>query len=104
MAGATGLEPATFGVTGRHSNQLSYAPAAPDLLRMRAKAARVRAGPAPVKHLHLIRHGGQRTATTFVIGTLAIGALAARLTATRTVRVSGAPPPTLVRPPAGPGL
>ena len=25
-AGATGLEPATSGVTGRHSNQLSYAP------------------------------------------------------------------------------
>ena len=24
MAGATGLEPATSGVTGRHSNQLSY--------------------------------------------------------------------------------
>ena len=27
VAGVTGLEPATSGVTGRHSNQLSYTPA-----------------------------------------------------------------------------
>ena len=36
MARATGLEPATSGVTGRHSNQLSYARA------FRASAATVR--------------------------------------------------------------
>jgi hypothetical protein len=29
MAGATGLEPAASGVTGRRSNQLSYAPEGP---------------------------------------------------------------------------
>ena len=30
MAGATGLEPAASGVTGRRSNQLSYAPSPAD--------------------------------------------------------------------------
>ena len=29
MAGQTGLEPATSGVTDRHSNQLSYCPPLP---------------------------------------------------------------------------
>ena len=33
-AGATGLEPATSGVTGRRSNQLSYAPSAGGLESM----------------------------------------------------------------------
>ncbi len=32
MAGATGLEPATSGVTGRRSNHLNYAPIGTDLL------------------------------------------------------------------------
>ncbi len=32
MAGVTGLEPATSGVTGRHSNQLSYTPASGEAL------------------------------------------------------------------------
>jgi hypothetical protein len=30
MPGATALEPATFGVTGQRSSQLSYAPAGAD--------------------------------------------------------------------------
>jgi hypothetical protein len=33
MARVTGLEPATSGVTGRHSNQLSYTRAFPDIER-----------------------------------------------------------------------
>ena len=32
MAGLTGIEPATSGVTDRHSNQLSYSPPVPNLL------------------------------------------------------------------------
>src|SRR6185503_6511401 len=48
MAGATGLEPATYGVTGRHSNQLSYAPA-PTSNMKRAKGAGLGGGPRQVK-------------------------------------------------------
>jgi hypothetical protein len=41
-AGATGLEPATSGVTGRRSNQLSYAPKAEGQYR-KARPASIRA-------------------------------------------------------------
>jgi hypothetical protein len=38
MTGATGLEPATSGVTGRRSNQLNYAPAREALYRRECAA------------------------------------------------------------------
>ena len=52
MAGVTGLEPATSGVTGRHSNRLSYTPAGP--LRGRTPSAmegRLRCSASGVKRL-----------------------------------------------------
>ncbi len=39
MAGATGLEPAASGVTGRRSNQLSYAPGGITGLKDRTRAS-----------------------------------------------------------------
>jgi hypothetical protein len=40
MARVTGLEPATSGVTGRHSNQLSYTRAFPDIERQKRQCER----------------------------------------------------------------
>ena len=52
MAGATGLEPAASGVTGRRSNQLSYAPA--------GNAADLRLAPSQVKEGAVTRHEAAR--------------------------------------------
>jgi hypothetical protein len=43
MAGTTGLEPATFDVTGRRSNQLSYVPFCAD----KPDTRRITYGPSP---------------------------------------------------------
>jgi hypothetical protein len=45
LTGATGLEPATSGVTGRRSNQLSYAPMRGTVSMPSLLGRRVRAGP-----------------------------------------------------------
>jgi hypothetical protein len=49
MARVTGLEPATSGVTGRHSNQLSYTRIIPCCEVARSEAARIGNHAAPVK-------------------------------------------------------
>ena len=46
MAGVTGLEPATSGVTGRRSNQLSYTPAARSADRAGSARGVVYCGPS----------------------------------------------------------
>ena len=56
LADRTGLEPATSGVTGRHSNQLNYDPADKEL-SIEAVTDRVSAGSA--SGFELAPHGGR---------------------------------------------
>jgi hypothetical protein len=58
MARVTGLEPATSGVTGRHSNQLSYTRAFPHRAQQAAsRAGRLGAGVPRVKQDEAIKVG-----------------------------------------------
>jgi hypothetical protein len=58
MARVTGLEPATSGVTGRHSNQLSYTRAFPYRAQQAAsRAGRLGAGVPSVKQGEAIKIG-----------------------------------------------
>jgi hypothetical protein len=65
MAGATGLEPAASGVTGRRSNQLSYAPKGSAGLKGRSRSsqeagsqsASEAAKPSVRRGRTLLRHG-----------------------------------------------
>ena len=45
--GATGLEPATSGVTGRRSNQLNYAPERPGIVAVAQRGETVCVGTLP---------------------------------------------------------
>ena len=49
MAGATGLEPAASGVTGRRSNQLSYAPEKARIFGLSCGCGEIRPVPRDVK-------------------------------------------------------
>jgi hypothetical protein len=64
MAGVTGLEPATSGVTGRRSNQLSYTPIQQchRLVRMALNHPKRLVNKISVAHL-LFQHGNLRPFT-----------------------------------------